>query len=54
LVGIAEMKLHPYCRRYAWHNLMPAIFAIAYDSLVGSSGPVSSASSAIGCGASRG
>ena len=31
---------------------MPAILAMAYHSLVGSSGPVSSASSRIGCGAS--
>ena len=49
LVGIAEMKSHPYCLRYAWHSLMPAILAIAYHSLVGSSGPVSSCSSVIGC-----
>ena len=40
-VGIAEMKSQPYCRRYAWHNRMPEIFAIAYGSLVGSSGPLS-------------
>ncbi len=40
--GIAEMKL------------LPAIFAIAYASLVGSSGPVSSASSVMGCEHSRG
>ena len=33
---------------------MPAILARAYHSLVGSSGPVSSASSVIGCGASFG
>ena len=33
---------------------MPAIFAIAYASFVSSSGPVSSASSRMGCGASFG
>jgi len=28
-VGMAEMKSLPYCLRYAWHSLIPAIFAIA-------------------------
>ena len=29
LVGMAEMKLLPYCARYDEHSLMPAIFATA-------------------------
>src|SRR6185312_3180889 len=39
-VGIAAITSKPYCRRYAWHIFRPAIFAIAYHSLVGSRGPV--------------
>ena len=38
----------------ASHSFTPAIFAIAYGSLVGSSGPVSRAPSSSGCGASLG
>ena len=53
-VGIAEMKLQPYWRRYDWHNLMPAILATAYASFVGSRGAVSRYSSLMGCGQSRG
>lgn len=51
---MAEMYEAPYCLRYDWTWTMPAIFARAYASLVGSSGPVSRASSLIGCGASLG
>ena len=49
-----EMQLKPYWRRYACPSLTPAILATAYHSLVGSSAPVSNASSAIGWVASRG
>ncbi|COY09490.1 Uncharacterised protein [Mycobacterium tuberculosis] len=54
LVGIAEIHGRPCWRRTAWTARMPAILAIAYASLVGSNGPVSSALSGIGCGASFG
>ena len=53
-VGMAEMKSQPYWRRYAWHRRMPEILAIAYGSFVGSSGPLNSCSSRIGCAQSRG
>ena len=29
LLGMAETKLAPYCRAYAWQSLMPAILATA-------------------------
>ena len=48
------MASKPCCRRSASHSLMPVILAIAYHSLVGSSGTVSSASSRIGCSANLG
>ncbi len=51
---MALMYEAPYCRRYDWVCTMPAILASAYASLVGSSGPVSRASSGIGCGARLG
>ncbi len=37
---MAEMKSQPNWRRHAAASLMPAILAMAYHSLVGSSGPV--------------
>ena len=51
---MAEMKSQPYCFRYAWQSLIPAIFAIAYGSFVGSRRPERRCSSLIGCGHSRG
>ena len=53
-LGIALTYWRPYWSLYASHILTPAILAIAYGSLVASSGPVSSESSRIGCGASFG
>ena len=48
-VGIKESQSCPYCFLYASTNLTPAIFAIAYASLVGSNRPVNSEDSLIGC-----
>ncbi len=45
---MAEIALFPYSSRYAWANLTPAIFANAYASFVGSSGPLNNESSRIG------
>src|SRR5260221_11021414 len=53
-VGMAEMKLEPYCLRYAWQSLMPAIFAIAYGSVAHSSPPVRRGSSPNAFGATPG
>ena len=44
------MKSEPYWRRQAWQSLIPAILAMAYHWLVGSSGPVRRYSSLSGCG----
>ena len=51
---MSEITSIPNCRRYIFAISSVAIFAIAYPSFVGSSGPVRSASSGIGWGASRG
>jgi hypothetical protein len=47
LVGIAQIHGNPCWRRIDWTWIMPAIFAIAWASLVASSGPVSREVSAI-------
>ena len=38
--GIGQSTRNPYCSAIACASLIPAIFATAYDSFVGSSGPV--------------
>ncbi len=48
LVGIKLMASNPYCLRSDSHNLIPAILAMAYHSLVGSRSPVNRDSSRIG------
>jgi hypothetical protein len=49
---MTDMKSAPCCKRYASQSFIPAILAMAYHWLVGSSGPVSY--SVIGCGANLG
>ena len=51
---MAVRKFAPCWRRYASQSRMPASFATAYASLVGSTGPVHSDEALNGCGAAFG
>ena len=47
-------RIKAVLKRSAWQSLIPAILAMAYQALVGSSAPVSRDSSRIGCSANFG